>query len=91
MMIGLEYIISLKNISYTNLAEDLGIARQNINQWIKPNKSKHIPKERLIMISKKFNIPEEYIKEELTNELKIKILQHEIENIVKNNGEGLLL
>lgn len=57
-MIGLEYILALYNINHSKLAEELGIKRQNINQWVK-GKGK-IPKKYIPILSKKFNIQEEY-------------------------------
>jgi plasmid maintenance system antidote protein VapI len=83
-MIGLEYILSLYNVSHVSLAEELGIKRQNINLWIK-GKGK-IPKKYLPVLSKKFRIDEKYFQKELGDldklaiqRIKIKIDQIKIE------------
>ncbi|MBM7869249.1 plasmid maintenance system antidote protein VapI [Clostridium pascui] len=77
-MIGLEYILSLYNMPHTKLAEELGIARQNINLWIK-GKGK-IPKKYLPKLSEMFNIAEEYFQKELNEIDKLKIQKLKIKN-----------
>ncbi|QXE20023.1 YdaS family helix-turn-helix protein [Clostridium sp. 001] len=77
-MIGLEYILALYNINHSKLAEELGIKRQNINQWIR-GKNK-IPKKYLPIVSKMFNIPEEIFQKELSDIDKLKIQKMKIEN-----------
>lgn len=73
-MIGLEYILQITGKSHTELANNLGgIARQNINQWVK-GKSK-IPKKYLPILSKMFNIPEDIFQEDLNKENQIIILK----------------
>lgn len=89
-MIGLEYILGLYNIPHTELAKELGIARQNINLWIKC-KGK-IPEKHLPKLSEKFRIPEEYFQKELTKEDELKIqgikIDNEWEVIMKENDEN---
>lgn len=77
-MIGLEYILALYNVPHTELAKELGIARQNINLWIK-GKGK-IPEKHLPKLSEKFQIPEEYFQKELTKEDELKIQRIKVEN-----------
>ena len=36
-IIGLEYILALYDMQHIDLAERLGIKKQNINMWIKRN------------------------------------------------------
>lgn len=62
-MIGLEYILNLYNMPHNELAEKLGIRKQNINLWIKGKQSiskKHLPK-----LSEIFGIGEEFFQKEL--------------------------
>ena len=62
-MIGLEYILKVYDIQQKDLAEELGIKKQNINLWIKGKQN--IPKKYLPVLSKKFDISEEYFQKEL--------------------------
>jgi len=68
-MIGLEYVLSLSNVTHTQLAEHLNIRKQNINLWIK--KKQGIPKKYLPVISQFLNVNEDYISKDLTDEDKI--------------------
>jgi DNA-binding XRE family transcriptional regulator len=38
-LLGLEYILGLYNMQHVELAEKLGIKKQNINLWIKGRQS----------------------------------------------------
>ena len=81
-MIGLEYILALYNINHSKLAEELGIKRQNINQWTS-GKSK-IPKKYIPILSEKFdNIPEEYFQKEIADIDKIKIQRIKLDNEIE--------
>lgn len=53
-MIGLEFILGLYNMQHIELAEYLGIKKQNINMWIKERQS--IPKKYLPILEKLFSI-----------------------------------
>ncbi|HFU4100298.1 TPA: helix-turn-helix domain-containing protein [Streptococcus suis] len=48
-MIGLEYILNLFNLQHIELAEKLGIKKQNINMWVKGRQN--IPKKYGSIIS----------------------------------------
>ena len=63
-MIGLEYILEIFNVQQKDIAEELGIKKQNINLWIKGKQK--ISQKYLPVLSKKFNIPVEYFQKELT-------------------------
>lgn len=63
-MIGLEFILDLYQMQQKDLAEQLGIHKQNITTWIKGNHK--IPKKYLPTLQSTFNIPEEYFQKELS-------------------------
>ncbi len=79
-LIGLEYVLSLYNLTQQELAEELGIKKQNISQWVKG--SRKIPKKYLTYLSEKFKIPVPYFSMEIkkSDELKIKIIKLKNEN-----------
>ncbi|WP_061312566.1 helix-turn-helix domain-containing protein [Clostridium botulinum] len=92
-MIGLEYVLNLYNMQHQELAEKLGIRKQNINLWIKGKQGvskKHLPK-----LSEIFNLPEEYFQKELTELDKIIIqkvkLQKDIKPKIKKYETRLIL
>ena len=61
-LIGLEYILSLYNMQHIELAEKLGIKKQNINLWIKGKQN--IPKKYFTNLEELFGLkPELFIKE----------------------------
>ena len=70
-MISLEYVLKLWNMTQQELADKLGIKKQNINYWI--SGKRNIPKKYLPKLSKIFNgIDEEYFQMKLTNLKKIR-------------------
>ncbi|NRU52466.1 helix-turn-helix transcriptional regulator [Clostridium beijerinckii] len=71
-MIGLEYICKINDKQYNDLAEELGIAKQNINLWIK-GRSRNIPKKYLPQLTELFNVPNDYFQKELTELDKLKL------------------
>ena len=76
-MIGLEYILDIYNVMHQDLAETLGIKKQNINLWIKGKQNiskKYIPK-----LSEMFKIPEEYFQKDVdeVDKLKIQRIKHD--------------
>lgn len=71
-MIGLEYILELNNVQQKDLAEELGIKKQNVTYWIKSKQK--IPKKYLPILENRFKISTEYFQKELT-ELDKKILE----------------
>lgn len=63
-MIGLEYVLQLHNIQHQELAEQLGIKKQNINMWIKGKQN--VSKKYLPQLAEQFDLPEEFFQKELT-------------------------
>lgn len=88
-MNGLEYILGLYNIQHIELAEKLGIKKQNINMWIKGKQN--IPKKYLPVLEETFKINREYFSKDLTEIDKLEIqkekLKHEIEPVINNYEE----
>lgn len=75
-MIGLEYILSLYNMAHIELAEKLGIKKQNINMWIKGKQK--IPKKYLPILQEIFNIEKELFQKELTEIEKLEIQKEKL-------------
>lgn len=75
-MIGLEYILSLYNMQHIDLAEKLGIRKQNINMWIKGKQK--IPKKYLPVLNELFGINEEYFQKELSEIEKLEIQKEKL-------------
>jgi plasmid maintenance system antidote protein VapI len=73
-MIGLEYILNLYGIQHQDLAEKLGIRKQNINLWIKGKQN--VSKKYLPILSEMFGVAEEYFQKEL-NDIDKLIIQKE--------------
>lgn len=84
-MIGLEYICKLYDKKFINIAEELGVARQIVNIWIKGKKpiaNKHLPK-----LSEIFNLPEEYFQKELEELDKLEIQKIKFHNEASRYGD----
>lgn len=75
-MIGLEYILILYNMQHIELADKLGIKKQNINLWIKGKQS--IPKKYLPVLEELFGIKQEYFIRELTEIEKLEIQKEKL-------------
>jgi len=73
-MIGLEYILNLNKLAQQELADELGIRKQNISRWVSNERS--IPKKYLSGLSVRFDMPVEYFNKELeqTDMAKLNIL-----------------
>lgn len=80
-MIGLEYILSLYNMQHIELAEILGIKKQNINLWIKGKQN--IPKKYLPLLEEKFGIKKEYFIRELNEIEKLEIQKEKLKKELK--------
>ena len=80
-MIGLEYILSLYNMQHIELAEKLGIKKQNINLWIKGKQK--ISKKYLPVLEELFNINQEYFNKELTELDKLEIQKEKLKKDLK--------
>ncbi len=80
-MIGLEYILNLYNIPQIELAEKLGIKKQNINLWLK--RKQKISKKHLPALEKIFGISSEYFTKELTEIDKLEIQKEKLKKDLK--------
>lgn len=92
-MIGLEYILGLFNMQHIELAEKLGIKKQNINLWIKGKQN--IPKKYLPVLEDIFGIKQEYFMKELNEIEKLEIqkekLKKDINPVIKEYEEKFLV
>ena len=88
-MIGLEYILSLYNLQHVELAEKLGIKKQNINMWVKQKQS--IPKKYLPVLEALFGVGSDYFSRELTEIEKLEIqkekLKKDLNPVIKKHEE----
>ena len=75
-MIGLEYILSLYNMQHIELAEKLGIKKQNINLWIKGKQN--IPKKYIPILEELFGTSPEYFMKELNEIEKLEIQKEKL-------------
>lgn len=80
-LIGLEYILSLYNMQHIELAEILGIKKQNINLWIKGKQN--IPKKYLPLLEEKFGVKQEYFVRELNEIEKLEIQKEKLKKELK--------
>lgn len=91
-MIGLEYILDVYGIQKKELAEQLGIKKQNITLWL--SGKQNISKKYLPILSEKFRIPIEYFQKELTDIDKRKIdlrrIQTELNDTAAEYDEEVL-
>lgn len=92
-MIGLEYILGLYNMQHVELAERLGIKKQNINMWIKGKQN--IPKKYLPILEESFGIGKEYFTKELNEIDKLEIqkekLKRELKPIIKRYEQQFII
>ncbi|TYQ15040.1 UNVERIFIED_CONTAM: hypothetical protein Cloal_1446 [Acetivibrio alkalicellulosi] len=80
-MIGLEYVLGLYNMQHIELAERLGIKKQNINLWIKGKQG--IPKKYIPILESLFNINGDYLSKELNEIEKLIIQKEKLKNDLK--------
>jgi transcriptional regulator with XRE-family HTH domain len=90
-MIGLDFIMNLYDKRQKDLADELGIKRQNINSWLGGNRK--IPKKYLPKLADIFvGIDEVYFQKELNELDKLKIQQAKLDhdtgkiNILQNEN-----
>lgn len=80
-------------MQHIDLAEKLGIKKQNINLWIK--RKQNIPKKYLPILSELFGIEEEYFIKELTEVEKLEIqkekLKQDLKPVIKNHEQQFLI
>lgn len=75
-MIGLEFLLGLYNMQHVELAEQLGIKKQNINMWVKQKQS--IPKKYLPVLAELFSIDKELLSKELSEIEKLEIQKEKL-------------
>jgi plasmid maintenance system antidote protein VapI len=75
-LIGLEYILSLYNMQHVELAEKLGIKKQNINMWVK--QKQNIPKKYLPVLEELFGVESNYFSREITEIDKLEIQKEKL-------------
>lgn len=84
-IIGLEYILALYDMQHIDLAERLGIKKQNINMWIKGKQK--IPKKYLPVLEEIFGINSDYFKKNIDEVDKLEIqkekLKRDLNPIIK--------
>ncbi|MES9695039.1 helix-turn-helix domain-containing protein [Bacillus toyonensis] len=92
-MNGLEYILSLYNLQHIELAEKLGIRKQNINLWIKGKQK--IPKKYLPILEDLFQLDAEYFTRDLNEIDKLEIqkekLKSELKPVIKNHDMQFMI
>lgn len=92
-MIGLEYILGLFNLQHVELADKLGIKKQNINMWVK--RKQNIPKKYLPFLEELFGIEKEYFSKELTEIDKLEIqkekLKRDLTPVVKKYEQQFMI
>lgn len=92
-MIGLEYILGLYNMQHIELAEKLGIKKQNINLWIKGKQN--IPKKYLPILEQLFGTKQEYFMRELNEIEKLEIqkdkLKKDLNPVIEEYEEQFLI
>lgn len=80
-MIGLEYILDIYNMQHIELAEKLGIRKQNINMWIKGKQN--IPQKYLPVFENIFGLTREYFTKELDEIDKLEIQKEKLKQDLK--------
>ncbi len=92
-LIGLEYILELYGMQQIELAEKLGIKKQNINLWIK--RKQKISKKHLPTLEQIFGIDAKYFSKELTDLDKLEIqkekLKRDLQPIITKYEEQFLI
>ncbi|HDR7319930.1 TPA: transcriptional regulator [Bacillus toyonensis] len=92
-MNGLEYILGLYNFQHIELAEKLGIRKQNINLWIKGKQK--IPKKYLPVLEDLFQLDAEYFTKDLNEIDKLEIqkekLKSELKPVIKNHDMQFMI
>jgi len=80
-LIGLEYILSLYNLPHIELADKLGIRKQNINLWVKGKQS--IPRKYMPVLKDLFGIDIGYFDKELTEIDRLEIQKEKLKRELK--------
>lgn len=82
-IIGLEYILKINNIQYQDIANELGIDKQNITFWI--TEKRQITKKYIPILSKRFKISEIYFQKTVNDFDKLIIQQAMLKNKLSKN------
>lgn len=92
-MNGLEYILELYGMQQIELAEKLGIRKQNINLWIKGKQN--ISKRHLPSLEKLFGVEAKYFSKVLTELEKLEIqkekLKRDLQPVITKHEEQFLI
>ena len=92
-LIGLEYILNLFNLQHIELAEKLGIKKQNINMWVKGRQN--IPKKYLPVLEELFGIDASYFGRVLTEidqlEIQKEKLKRDLKPVIKKHEQQFSL
>jgi len=92
-VIGLEYILNLFNLQHIELAEKLGIKKQNINMWVKGRQN--IPKKYLPVLEELFGIDQSYFGRVLTDidqlEIQKEKLKRDLNPVIKRHEQQFSL
>ncbi|WP_207731898.1 hypothetical protein [Clostridium sp. NSJ-49] len=75
---GLEYILALYDMQHIDLAQKLGIKKQNINLWIKGKQN--IPKKYLPVLEDMFSIKADYFIKDLDEVDKLEIQKEKLKS-----------
>lgn len=90
---GLKYILALYDMQHIDLAEELGIKKQNINMWIKGKQN--IPKKYLPVLENLFGIKQEYFSKTIDEIDKLEIqkekLKRDLNPIVQKHEERYMV
>lgn len=88
-LIGLEYILTLYGMQHIELADKLGIKKQNINLWIKGRQN--IPKKYLPILEQMFHVNEQYFAKQLSEIEKLEIqkekLKRELQPVIEKHEQ----
>lgn len=85
-MIGLELILKLNDMSFKDLADKLGITKQNVSMWLSGERK--VPKKYLAILEDIFKVSKEYYQKELTQIEKLEIEKQILEIYIKNYEEN---
>ena len=92
-IIGLEYILTLYEMQHIDLANKLGIKKQNINMWIKGKQK--VPKKYLPILEDLFCIDKEYFSKDIDEIDKLEIqkekLKRDLSPIIKENEKRFMV
>lgn len=92
-MIGLEYVLGIYNMQHIELAEKLGIKKQNINMWVKGKQK--IPKKYLPVLEEIFKLSQDYFQKELNEIEKLEIqkekLKKELGPVIQKHDQQFLI